>query len=148
MKNFFKRLLNNPTPVAPEQADGSPGSAGNSQPVLSIPATRAKREEIIRFIINGLKPYIDEKGHTIAGLRLYVVCNNKEGEETLQVALCADTPGMFQKEHLERKLVTARLLYNPGNHGVGSYTPRAGFCTAIFYRPPAGAGWQNGIPGI
>lgn len=72
---------------------------------MSIPATRVKREEIVRFIINGLKPYIDEKAHTIAGLRLYVLCNNKEQEETLEVALCSDTPGMFQKEHLERKLV-------------------------------------------
>ncbi|OQP65405.1 hypothetical protein A3860_17220 [Niastella vici] len=104
MKNFFKRWLTNPTPVAPEQSDAPPAT-GNGQPVLSIPATRAKREEIVRFIINGLKPYIDEKGHTIAGLRLYVVCNNKELEETLQVALCSDVPGMFQKEHLERKLV-------------------------------------------
>lgn len=105
MKNFLKRLLSNPTPVAQEQ-QGEPSSATNNvQPALSIPATRAKREEIVRFIINGLKPYIDEKGHTIAGLRLYVVCNNKELEETLQVALCSDTPGMFQKDHLERKLV-------------------------------------------
>lgn len=104
MKNFFKRLLTNPTPAAPEQSEGAPAT-GNSQPVLSIPATRAKREEIVRFIINGLKPYIDEKAHTIAGLRLYVVCNNNELEETLQVSLCTDTPGMFQKEHLERKLV-------------------------------------------
>lgn len=104
MKNFLKRWLTNPTPVSPEQ--GEPTSATNNvQPALSIPATRAKREEIVRFIINGLKPYIDEKGHTIAGLRLYVVCNNKELEETLQVALCSDTPGMFQKDHLERKLV-------------------------------------------
>jgi hypothetical protein len=104
MKNFFKRLLTNPTPVAPEQGEVLPDTV-NNQPALSIPATRAKREEIVRFIINGLKPYIDEKGHTIAGLRLYVVCNNKELEETLQVALCTDTPGMFQKDHLERKLV-------------------------------------------
>jgi len=96
MKNFFKKLLANPTPAAPEQSE---------QPALSIPATKAKREEIIKFIINGLKPYIDEKGHTIAGLRLYVVCNNKEQEEMLKVALCNDTPGMFQKDHLERKLV-------------------------------------------
>ena len=105
MKNFLKRLLSNPTPEAREQ-QGEPSPATNNvQPALSIPATRAKREEIVRFIINGLKPYIDEKGHTIAGLRLYVVCNNKELEETLQVALCSDTPGMFQKDHLERKLV-------------------------------------------
>jgi hypothetical protein len=96
MKNFLKRLLTNPTPASPEQSE---------PPALSIPATKAKREEIIKFIINGLKPYIDEKGHTIAGLRLYVVCNNKEAEETLKVALCDDTPGMFQKDHLERKLV-------------------------------------------
>lgn len=113
MKNFFKRWLTNPTPGAPEQVDSSPNT-GNTQPALSIPATRAKREEIIRFIINGLKPYIDEKGHTIAGLRLYVVCNNKELEETLQVALCTDTPGMFQKDHLERKLVNNFIQLSGG----------------------------------
>src|SRR3954464_3048388 len=96
MKNFLKRLLTNPVPTPPEQSE---------QPALSIPATKAKREEIVKFIINGLKPYIDEKGHTIAGLRLYIVYNNKEQEETLKVALCDDTPGMFQKDHLERKLV-------------------------------------------
>jgi hypothetical protein len=101
MKNFLKRLLTNPTPVTPEQSE----PIQVSSPALSIPATKAKREEIIKFIINGLKPYIDEKGHTIAGLRLYMLCNNKEQEETLKVALCDDTPGMFQKDHLERKLV-------------------------------------------
>jgi len=101
MKNFLKKWLTNPTPVVPEQGESVQGT---SQP-LSIPATKAKREEIVRFIINGLKPYIDEKGHTIAGLRLYIMCNNKEQEETLKVALCDDTPGMFQKDHLERKLV-------------------------------------------
>lgn len=104
MKNFLKRLLTNPTPVAPSGSDAAP-AAGNNQPALSIPATRARREEIVRFIINGLKPYIDEKAHTIAGLRLYVLCNDKEQEEILEVALCTDTPGMFQKDHLERKLV-------------------------------------------
>lgn len=105
MKNFLKRLLSNPTPATQEQQGEPTPATNNVQPALSIPATRAKREEIVRFIINGLKPYIDEKGHTIAGLRLYVLCNNKELEETLQVALCSDTPGMFQKDHLERKLV-------------------------------------------
>jgi hypothetical protein len=101
MKNFLKKWLTNPTPAAPEQSE----PVQVSGPALSIPATKAKREEIIKFIINGLKPYIDEKGHTIAGLRLYIVCNNKEQEETLKVALCDDTAGMFQKDHLERKLV-------------------------------------------
>jgi hypothetical protein len=103
MKNLFK-WLTNPTPEAPQEREVLPAT-GNAQPSLSIPATKAKREEIIKFIINGLKPYIDEKSHTIAGLRLYMVCDNKELEETLQVALCSDAPGMFRKEYLERKLV-------------------------------------------
>jgi hypothetical protein len=101
MKNFIKKWLTNPTPAPPEQSEPVQVTSNT----LSLPATKAKREEIIKFIINGLKPYIDEKGHTIAGLRLYLVCNNKELEETLKVALCDDTPGMFQKDHLERKLV-------------------------------------------
>jgi hypothetical protein len=104
MKNFFKRWLTNPTPNEPEQNSGSPAAKDNNT-VLSIPASRAKREEITRFIINGLKPYIDEKAATIAGLRLYVLCNDKEQEEILRVALCTDNTGMFQKDHLERKLV-------------------------------------------
>jgi hypothetical protein len=104
MKNFFKKWLSNPTPQEPEQSS-SAAAIKNNNAVLSIPATRARREDIIRFIINGLKPYIDEKAHTIAGLRLYVQCNDKEQLETLQVALCTDNPGMFQQDHLERKLV-------------------------------------------
>ncbi|OQP51196.1 FHA domain-containing protein [Niastella populi] len=118
MKNFLKRLLSNPTPGGPEQGEHTPATgkpvAAGMQPALSIPATRAKREEIVRFIINGLKPYIDEKGHTIAGLRLYMLCNSKELEETLAVALCSDTPGMFRKDHLERKLVNNFIQLSEG----------------------------------
>jgi hypothetical protein len=111
MKNFFKKWLTNPGPVEAAQSEGSSEqqapkpSAKDNNAALSIPATRTKREELIRFIINGLKPYIDEKAHTIAGLRLYVLCDNKENEEILRVALCTDNTGMFQKDHLERKLV-------------------------------------------
>lgn len=104
MKNFFKRWLTNPGPDDMEQNNNTPAIKDNGA-ALSIPATRTKREELIRFIINGLKPYIDEKAHTLAGLRLYLLCNDKEQEEILHVALCTDTPGMFQKDHLERKLV-------------------------------------------
>jgi hypothetical protein len=103
MKNFFKKWLTNPGPATTEQNNSTPAVKDNA--ALSIPATRTKREELIRFIINGLKPYIDEKAHTIAGLRLYVLCDNKEDEEILRVALCTDKAGMFQKDHLERKLV-------------------------------------------
>jgi len=104
MKNFFKKWLTNPTATEAEHNNSTPAVKDNNA-ALSIPATRTKREELIRFIINGLKPYIDERAHTIAGLRLYVLCDNKEDEEILRVALCTDNTGMFQKDHLERKLI-------------------------------------------
>jgi hypothetical protein len=105
MKNLFKWFTKTMVPENTEPVNSASAATNNSNAALSIPATRAKREEIIRFIINGLKPYIDEKAATVAGLRLYILCNDKEQEETLRVALCTDTAGMFQKDHLERKLV-------------------------------------------
>src|SRR5689334_19490870 len=70
-----------------------------------IPATLVKRDEIIGFIIKSLRPYVDEKGISVTGLRMFVLCANKEEEESARVALYMDKPGMFKSEHLERKLL-------------------------------------------
>src|SRR6185295_4560602 len=70
-----------------------------------IPATPVKRDEIIGFIIQTLKPYIDEKGISVTGLCLYMLCTTREQEEAARVALYMDKPGMFKTEHLERKLL-------------------------------------------
>jgi hypothetical protein len=71
----------------------------------SLPAASVKREEIIRFIVHALKPYVDEKAITLTGLRFYILCKTKEEEEMAGVALYLEKPGYFKKEQLERKLI-------------------------------------------
>lgn len=78
-----------------------------------IPATPVKRDAIIKFIIQALKPYVDEKGMWLAGLRLYVSCNNQEQEEAARVALCTDKPGMFKTDYLGRRLVNHFIQLSP-----------------------------------
>lgn len=78
-----------------------------------IPVTTIKRDAIIAFVVQSLKPYVDERTVSVAGLRLYIVCNNIEQEEAAQVALCADKPGMFQSLYLERKLLNHFIQLEP-----------------------------------
>lgn len=65
------------------------------------------------FIIRALQPYVDEKSLSIAGLHLYLVCENHEQEEAAGVALCIDRPGMFRSEYLERKLLNHFIQLEP-----------------------------------
>ena len=112
MKNIIGQLkrgfgfADRETP-APEQTE-------NKEPVViekpaqtgfSFPAANAKREEIIGFIIKAMEPYIDEKIQPIAGLRLYLKVSDPVDEQLIRVALYLDNPSVFQREHLERKLV-------------------------------------------
>ena len=69
-----------------------------------LPPASQKREEILRFIIHGLRPYTNERHTGIKGIRLFALCRNKEEENLLNVALFADRPRAFQLEILERKL--------------------------------------------
>ena len=78
-----------------------------------IPATAVKREAIIGFIIHALKPYVDEKSLSVAGLRFYISCYSREEEEAARIALCTDRQDFFKKEYLERKLVNHFIQLNP-----------------------------------
>lgn len=78
-----------------------------------IPESLVKRDEIIGFIIKSLRPYIDEKGLSVTGLKLYVLCGTREEEESARVALYMDKPGMFRSEHLERKLLNHFIQLEP-----------------------------------
>lgn len=80
-------------------------SAPEEAPASFIPATPVKRDAIIRFIIQTLKPYVDEKSMSVAGLRFYILCTSQEQEEAAGIALYTDKPGMFKTEQLERKLL-------------------------------------------
>lgn len=69
-----------------------------------FPESAGKREAIISFIVNALKPYIDESGIAISALRVYIVCEDNAAQQTARIALHADKPGYFRTEKLDRKL--------------------------------------------
>jgi len=106
MKNLINKLkksfgLTEEAPVT----DQAVSSTKEEPPVSFIPATPVKRDAIIKFIIQALKPYVDEKSMSVAGLRFYILCTSPEQEEAAGIALYTDKPGMFKTEHLERKLL-------------------------------------------
>jgi pSer/pThr/pTyr-binding forkhead associated (FHA) protein len=92
--------------------------AKTDKPVLSqdkiLPVTPLKRDAIIGFIVQSLKPYVDEKGLSVAGLHFYIASNSPEQEEAARVALYTDKPGLFKTEHLERKLLNHFIQLEPG----------------------------------
>lgn len=73
-------------------------------PSFALPPAAEKREEIIRFIINSLRVYVNERNTGIKGLRLYVLCQSKEEETLANVALYGDIEDKFKREELQRKL--------------------------------------------
>jgi|ADGO01.1.fsa_nt_gi hypothetical protein len=105
MKNFINRL---------KKGFGITQSADTNDVTTSfIPITPVKRDAIISFIVQSLKPYVDERTVSVAGLRLYIICDSAEQQEAAQVALCADKPGMFQSSYLERKLINHFIQLEP-----------------------------------
>src|SRR4051812_269509 len=72
---------------------------------MAMPSTPALREAITGFIIESLQPYADEKSMSVAGLHLYIACNDTAEEEAATLAVYADKPGKFKTEQLERKLL-------------------------------------------
>lgn len=122
MKNLINKLKKSfgltddqPAPAGTPTVDVMPvatpveSSAGGFMPVTPV-----KRELIARFIIQSLKPYVDEKSMSVAGIRLYVHCTDAGQEEAAKIALCADKPGMFRTEYLERKLINHFIQLEPG----------------------------------
>ncbi len=97
-----------------EEVVGEPSTTVREEkPVSFVPATPMKRDAIIRFIIQTLNPYVDEKSMSVAGLRFYIVCAGQEQEEAARIALYTDKPGMFKTEQLERKLLNHFIQLEP-----------------------------------
>lgn len=63
-----------------------------------LPPAPQKRKEILGFIIQKLRPYIDEGVAPVVGLQLYVLCLNNEEEELLNKALHTQNPDKFRSE--------------------------------------------------
>ena len=69
-----------------------------------LPSAPQKRKEIIRFIIETLRPYIDEENSDIVGLRLYALGTTNEEAELLSVALYQNKPDEFKNKELALEL--------------------------------------------
>lgn len=115
MKNLINKLKKSFGLVDEEETATEPvvSTVKEEAPASFIPATPVKREAIIKFIIQSLKPYVDEKSMSVAGIRFYMVCTDQEQEEAARIALYADKPGMFKSEHLERKLLNHFIQLEP-----------------------------------
>jgi hypothetical protein len=115
MKNLINKLKKSFGLAAETTVAEQSSVSAQEEPTNSfIPATPVKRDAIIRFIIQALKPYVDEKSMSVAGLRFYIHCASQEQEEAARVALYTDKPGMFKSEHLERKLLNHFIQLEPG----------------------------------
>lgn len=114
MKDFLKKLKkalgaetdDRPEYKEPVQAATPAVTPENSaQPKASVlPPAPEKREEIIRFIIHALRPYVNETNTGIKGIKLYILCGSKEEETLANIALYADKPNAFKTGELQRKL--------------------------------------------
>lgn len=75
-----------------------------SKPVLQGPPPAGqRRDQMLRFIVDKLRPYQNEPETAPTGMTLCIVSTNPEEEEIDRVALWASQPGKFQKE-LSRQL--------------------------------------------
>jgi len=79
-----------------------------------LPQAPKKREEITRFIIGALGPYVNERKTGIKGIKLYLLSGNSEEDNLINVALYADMPGLFKTRELERKLSDHYIVPDQG----------------------------------
>ncbi|MCW3119410.1 MAG: hypothetical protein JWM28_3492 [Chitinophagaceae bacterium] len=100
------------TPMMDQSIIHEPGTTKAAKESGLPPASR-KRDEVIRFIIHGLHPYINEKNTGIKGIRLFILCNSREEETLLNIALYTDRPTAFQHEVLERKFSDNYIYPDP-----------------------------------
>jgi hypothetical protein len=73
-----------------------------------LPPAPQKRKEILGFIIQKLRPYIDEGIAPVLGLQFYALCLSNEEEELFNKALHSSNPGEFKSE-LQRELANNHI---------------------------------------
>lgn len=110
MKNIF-RGLNIASRNTASNGSGKQLTEMNANALL--PVTPALRDELIGFVIGCLQPYVDEKGSSVAGIELYILCSDQGDEEAVKLALYADRPGLFKSKHLERALANHFIQLEP-----------------------------------
>lgn len=99
VKNLFGFTPSQPAPAvnATEEPAGPVAETPKPAPQGPPPAG-LRRDQLLRFIVDKLRPYQNEPETTPSGFKLCIVPENGEEEELYRVALWDSQPGKFQKE--------------------------------------------------
>ncbi|WP_338876159.1 FHA domain-containing protein [Spirosoma sp. SC4-14] len=93
-----------------------PASAGLQTPAipnsLGPPPAAQRRDQVITFVLEKLRPYQNEPDNAPTEIQLFVLCENQEEEDLYRVALWDKQPGKFQKE-LNRQLADNYIKLPP-----------------------------------
>lgn len=96
----------------PTNASGSPVSeqpTPASPKPLGPPPAAQRRDHILKFVLEKLRPFQNEAENAPAEIRLFVLCENQEEEDLYRVAFWEKQPGKFQKE-LSRHLADNYII--------------------------------------
>ncbi len=96
-------------PIRPDDQEVTP--IDNTMPIIDVPKpiqqgpppAGQRRDQLLRFIVDKLRPYQNEPETAPVGIKLCIICTNPEEEELYRVALWTNQPGKFQQE-LNRQL--------------------------------------------
>ena len=110
VKNLFGFAPASPA-VVPTVDDRANDSIESGESVQEIPKSvpqgpppaGQRRDQVLRFIVEKLRPYQNEPETAPVGVKVCIVYANPEEEELYRVALWTSQPGKFQKE-LTRQL--------------------------------------------
>ncbi|SFB91112.1 FHA domain-containing protein [Spirosoma endophyticum] len=104
VKNLFGFTPSQPAPaVNATEAPAEPVAETPKPAPQGPPPAGQRRDQLLRFIVDKLRPYQNEPETTPSGFKLCIVPENGEEEELYRVALWDSQPGKFQKE-LSRQL--------------------------------------------
>ena len=101
IKNLFG-FTPNPAPE-PTKAVVLPSKEPAKPVAQGPPPAGQRRDQLLRFIVDKLRPYQNEPDNAPVGVTLCIVSANPEDDEINRVALWSNQPGKFQKE-LSRQL--------------------------------------------
>jgi len=107
VKNLFGFAPTN-TPVTTSSSVSDQPTPPSPKPLGPPPAAQ-RRDQVITFIMEKLRPFQNEAENAPVEIRLFVLCTNQEEEDEYRVAFWEKQPGKFQKD-LNRQLADNYII--------------------------------------
>ncbi len=115
LKNAFGLGPAHSQPAAPDEVPPEPKPilpTSTRPPGPGLPPAEQKRDDVLRFVVEALRPYQNEPGAAPKSLRLCIWAETPADETLCQVAVWSGEPGKFQRE-LNRQLVNQYIQLPP-----------------------------------